>query len=122
MVSQAVLGTARPIRRYSPIAMGGGSPKQIVWVFIGDHDGEFKKSDIQKAMSGRGVPVRRIPIFVEDLIKNGFAILEGRQVQEGDRKVTRNFVSVAPFLRDLSPDDRDMWWEGQTQTKSQRAH
>jgi hypothetical protein len=28
MVSQAVLGTARPIRRYSPIAMGGGSPKQ----------------------------------------------------------------------------------------------
>ena len=68
------------------------------------------------------VPVRRIPILVDDLIKNGYACLEKRQVQEGDRKVTPNFDSVAPFLRDMSPDDRDMWWEGQTQTKSQRAH
>jgi hypothetical protein len=50
------------------------------------------------------------------------AILEKRQVQEGDRKVSRDFVSVAPFLRDMSPDGRDTWWEGQTQTKSQRAH
>jgi hypothetical protein len=33
-----------------------------------------------------------------------------------------NFVSVVRFLRDMSPDDRDMWWEGQTQAKSQRAH
>jgi hypothetical protein len=92
------------------------SHEQIVWDFIRDHDGEFKKSDIQKAMAGRGVPVRRIPILVADLIKNGFAVLEGRQVQEGERKVTRNFVSVAPFLRDMSPDARGMWWEGQTQT------
>ena len=30
-------------------------------------------------MAGRGVPVRRIPILVEDLIKNGYAFLEGRQ-------------------------------------------
>jgi hypothetical protein len=72
--------------------------------------------------AGGGVAVRRIPILVEDLIKNGYAFLEGRQVREGDRKVTRKFVSVAPFLRDVSPNDRDMWWEGQTQTKSQRAH
>ena len=35
------------------------SPEQIVRDFIRDHDGEFKKSDIQKAMSGRGVPVKR---------------------------------------------------------------
>jgi hypothetical protein len=93
-----------------------------VWDFIRDHDGEFKKSDIPKEMTGRGVPVRQIPSLVEDLIKNGYAFLEERQVQEGDRKVTRKFVSVAPFLRDMSPDDRDMWWEGQTQAKSQRAH
>jgi AAA domain len=98
------------------------SHEQIVWDFIRDHDGEFKKSDIPKEMTGRGVPVRQIPSLVEDLIKNGYAFLEGRQVQEGDRKVTRNFVSVARFLRDMSPDDRDMWWEGQTQAKSQRAH
>jgi hypothetical protein len=91
------------------------SPEQIVWDFIRDHDGEFKKSDIQKAAGGRGVPVRRIPILVADLLKNGFAFLEGRQVEEGDRKVTRNFVSVAPFLRNMSPENRDMWWEGQIQ-------
>jgi hypothetical protein len=97
------------------------SHEQIVWDFISDHDGEFKKSDIPKAMAGRGVPGSRIPILVEDLIKNGFAFLEGRQVQEGDRKVTRKFVSVAWFLRDMSPDDRGMWWEVQAQTKSQRA-
>ena len=94
------------------------SDEQIVWDFIRDHDGEFKKSDIPKAMSGRGVPVKRIPILVDDLIKNHYAFLEARQVQEGDRMVRRKFVSVAPFLRDMSPDDRDMWWEGQTQTKS----
>jgi hypothetical protein len=98
------------------------SHEQIVWDFIRDHDGEFKKSDIPKAMAGRGVPVRQIPVLVEDLIKNGYAFLEGRQVQEGDRKVKRNFITVAAFLRDMSPDDRGMWWEGQTQTKSQRAH
>jgi hypothetical protein len=34
--------------------------------------------------------------------------------------VTRKFVSVAPFLRDMSPDDRGMWWEGQIEF--QRAH
>jgi hypothetical protein len=98
------------------------SPEQNVWDFIRDHDGEFKKSDIPKAMFGRGVPVKRIPILIEDLIKKTYVILEPRQVQEGDRKVTRNFVSVAPFLRDMSPDDRDMWWEGQTQTKSQTVN
>jgi hypothetical protein len=98
------------------------SPEQIVWNFIRDHDGEFKKSDIQKAAGGRGVPVRRIPILVGNLINKGYAFLEGRQVQEGEREVTRQFVSVAPFLRDMSPDDRGMWWEAQTQTKSQRAH
>jgi hypothetical protein len=92
------------------------SPEQIIWEFIRDHDGEFKKSDIPKAMTGRGVPVRQIPILVEDLIKNGYAFLEGRQVQEGDRKVTRRFVSVAAFLREMNPEDRDMWWEGQPQT------
>jgi hypothetical protein len=69
-----------------------------------------------QAMSRRGVPVKRIPILIEDLIKKTYVILEPRQVQEGDRKVTRNFVSVAPFLRDMSPDGRDMWWESQTQT------
>ena len=31
------------------------SHEQIVWDFIRDHDGEFKKSDIPKAMAGRGV-------------------------------------------------------------------
>jgi hypothetical protein len=66
-------------------------------------------------MAGHGVPVRRIPILVDDLIKEGYAYLEERQVPEGGRKVTRKFVSVAPFLRDMSPDDRGMWWEGQTQ-------
>jgi hypothetical protein len=91
------------------------SPEQIVWDFIRDHDGEFKKSDIPKVMAGRGVPVRRIPILVDDLIKKSYVILEPRQVQEGDRKVTRNFVSVAPVLRDMTPENRDMWWEGQTQ-------
>jgi hypothetical protein len=39
-------------------------PRAIVWDFVRDHDGEFKKSDIPKAMAGRGVPVRRIPILV----------------------------------------------------------
>jgi hypothetical protein len=37
------------------------SHEQIVWDFIRDHDGEFKKSDIPKEMTGRGVPVRQIP-------------------------------------------------------------
>jgi hypothetical protein len=90
------------------------SPEEIVWDFIRDHDGELKKSDIPKAMSGRGVPVKRIPILVEDLIKKGYACLEARQVAEGARKVTRKFVSVAPFLREMSPDDRDTLWESQT--------
>ena len=87
-----------------------------MWDFIRDHDGEFKKSDIRQAMGGRGVPAKQIPVLVDDLIKKGLACLEQRQVPEGNRKVTRNFVSVAPFLRDMSPDDRDMWWENQTQT------
>lgn len=91
------------------------SPEQIVWDFIRDHDGEFKKSDIPKAMVGRGIPVKRIPILVDDLIKNCFAFLEGRQVQEGDRKVTRKFVSVAQFLRDMDPENRERWWESQIQ-------
>jgi hypothetical protein len=96
------------------------SHEQIVWDFIRDHDGEFKKSDIPKAMAGRGVPVRRIPVLVEDLIKEGYAFLEGRQVEEGNRKVTRKFVSVARFLRGMSPEDRDMWWERQNPTRPQR--
>ena len=94
------------------------SDEQIVWDFIRDHDGEFKKSDIPKAMSGRGVPVKRIPILVDDLIKNHYAFLEARQVQEGDRMVRRKFVSVAPFLREMSPDDRDMWWESQSEQRA----
>jgi hypothetical protein len=68
-----------------------------VWDFIRDHDGEFKKSDIPKAMSGRGVPVKRISNLIGDLIKKGYACLEERQVPEGARKVTRKFVSVAPL-------------------------
>jgi AAA domain len=91
------------------------SPEQIVWDFIRDHDGEFKKSDIPKAMGGHGVPVKRIPILVEDLIKKGYVMLEPRSVGEGNRKVTGKFVSVAPFLRDMNPENRDMWWESQTQ-------
>jgi hypothetical protein len=96
------------------------SPEQIVWDFIRDHDGEFKKSDIPQAAGGRGVPVKQIPILVDDLIKKGLACLEQRQVPEGDRKVTRNFVSVAPFLRDMTPGDRGMWWENQGPTRAQR--
>jgi hypothetical protein len=84
------------------------SPGQIVWDFIRDHDGEFKKSDIPNAMVGRGVPVKRTPILVDDLIKKGWACFEKRQVPEDNRKVTRSFVSVAPFLRNMSPNDRDM--------------
>jgi hypothetical protein len=34
------------------------SHEQIVWDFIRDHDGEFKKSDIPKAMAGRGVTLK----------------------------------------------------------------
>ena len=61
--------------------------------FIRDHDSEFKKSDMPKAMRvGRGVPVKRIPSLVHDVIKKGYACLEERQVREGDRKVTRKFV------------------------------
>ena len=41
---------------------------------------------------GRGVPVKRIPILVNDLIKKGYACLEERQVRESDRKVTRKSV------------------------------
>jgi hypothetical protein len=37
-------------------------------------------------MTSRGVPVTRIPILVEDLIKNHYAFLEARQVQEGDAR------------------------------------
>jgi hypothetical protein len=59
--------------------------------------------------------VKRIPILVDNLIKEGWACFERRQVPEGDHTVTRKFVSVAPFLRDLNPENRDMWWEGQTQ-------
>ena len=66
--------------------------------------------------------MKQVPLIIDDLIKKGYAYLEKRQVSEGDRKVTRGFVSVAPFLRDMSPDDRDMWWEARTETKSQRAH
>jgi hypothetical protein len=63
-----------------------------VWDFIRDHDSEFKKSDIPKAMKvGRGVPLKRIPILVHDLIKKGYACLEERQVREDGRKVTRKF-------------------------------
>jgi hypothetical protein len=49
------------------------------------------------------------------LIKKGYACREERQVTEGDREMMRKFVSVAPFLRDMGPDDRDMSWERQTQ-------
>jgi len=95
------------------------SPEKIVWDFIRDHDGEFKKSDIPKAMGvGRGVPVKQVPLIIDDLIKKGYAYLEKRQVSEGDRKVTRGFVSVAPFLREMSPDDRDMWWESQSEQRA----
>jgi hypothetical protein len=92
------------------------SHEQIVWDFIRDHDGEYMKSDFQRAMgAGRGIPVKRIPVLVEALINKGYAFLEGRQVTEGDRKVTRKFVSVAPFLRNMNTGDRDAWWESQTQ-------
>jgi hypothetical protein len=57
------------------------SPEKIVWDFIRDHDGEFKKSDIPKAMGvGRGVPVKQVPLIIDDLIKKGYAYLEKRQV------------------------------------------
>jgi hypothetical protein len=77
-------------------------------------------------MAGRGIPVRRIPILVDDLIKEGYVKLEPRNVQEGNRKVTRKFVSVAQFLSDMDPENRDMWWESQTQpghndSKEQKA-
>lgn len=97
--------------------MKEASPEQILWEFIRDHDGEYMRSDLQKAMgTGRGVSVRKVPILLNNLINKQFVILEPRKVEEGGHKKTRKFVSVAPFLRDMSPDDRGMWWESQTQT------
>jgi hypothetical protein len=46
--------------------------------------GEFKKSDIPKAMGGPGVPLKRIAILVDDLLKNGWGRFEKRQVPQGE--------------------------------------
>jgi len=55
-----------------------------VWDFIRDRDGEFKKSDIPRAMRVGRIPVKRIPILVDDLIKKGYACLEERRIRDGD--------------------------------------
>ena len=57
--------------------LGAGSSSEITTVTP-------EKSDIPKAVRVGRVPVKRIPILVDDLIKKGYARFEERQVREGD--------------------------------------
>jgi hypothetical protein len=105
---------------------GGAKPaseEQVLWLFIRDNDGNFKRSEIAANLpKDSGIKNKRnIPTLLDQLIKKGLVCMEGRYVMEGDgdrkREVKREFVGATPFLRDMSPADRDMWWESQEVTQ-----